>query len=156
MEATCAHIYCQKCVIDLFKSAMVDESLFPPRCCSQSMLPEATESFLPAELLEQYREKVLEYDTSDRTYCYMSICLKFIPSECIKDNVATCKNCHCKTCAICKEPYHGNQDCADDKETKEFLKAAAEKKWQKCYSCHRMVELTTGCNHISKLTLGFL
>lgn len=142
--------------MDLFKSAMVDESLFPPRCCSQNMLLEATESFLPKELLEQYQEKVLEYNTSERTYCYMSICLKFIPPQYIQNNVATCKNCHCKTCAICKEPYHKNRDCADDKEEEELLKAAVEEKWQRCYSCRRIVELTTGCNHISKLTLWII
>lgn len=137
--------------MDLFKSAMVDESLFPPRCCSQNMLLEATESFLPVELLAQYQEKVLEYGTSNRTYCSISTCLAFIPPQCIQDEVATCKICHGKTCSVCNGPHHQNEDCPDDKETKELLNAAVEKKWQRCDSCRRMVELTTGCNHISKL-----
>lgn len=155
IEAPCSHIYCHKCVIDLFESAMVDESLFPPRCCSQNMILKATQSFLPAELLKEYHEKGLEYSTSNKTYCYLyiSTCLAFIPSQCIQDDVATCKICYSKTCSICKGKCHENEDCPSNQGVKELLSIAVEEKWQRCYSCRRMVELTTGCNHISKLWL---
>lgn len=149
MEAPCSHIYCHKCVVDLFKSAMVDESLFPPRCCGQKMPLKATDNFLTAELLEEYQEKELEYGTLNRTYCYISTCLAFIPPQHIQDDVASCKIYHCKTCSICKGPYHENGDCPSDEEMKQLLNIAAEKKWKRCYSCRRMVELMTGCNHIS-------
>jgi hypothetical protein len=150
MECPCSHIYCHKCVADLFKSAMIDESLFPPRCCGQKIPLKTTELFLPAELLKEYQERSLEYGTSNRTYCYISTCLAFIPPQCIQHDVATCKSCQCETCSVCKGPYHKDGDCPDDKETKDLLNTAAERKWQRCYSCRRMVELTTGCNHISK------
>ncbi|KJZ70608.1 hypothetical protein HIM_09996 [Hirsutella minnesotensis 3608] len=33
-KAPCSHNYCGECINSLFQSATVDESLFPPRCCS--------------------------------------------------------------------------------------------------------------------------
>lgn len=151
MESPCSHIYCHGCVTDLFKCAMVDESLFPPRCCNQKMPLETTEDFLPAELLKKYQEKELEHSTSNRTYCYIPTCLASIPPQCIQNDVATCEICHCKTCAIYMGPSHEDEECPEEMEMEDFLNAAAEKKWQRCYSCRRMVELTMGCNHISML-----
>lgn len=46
-------------------------------------------------------------------------------------------------------PSHEDEECPEDMEMEDLLNAAAEKKWQRCYSCRRMVELTIGCNHIS-------
>lgn len=91
----------------------------------------------------------------NKTYCYLyiSTCLAFIPSQCIQDDVATCNICYSKTCSICKGKCHENEDCPSNQGVKELLSIAVEEKWQRCYSCRRMVELTTGCNHISKLWL---
>ncbi|KAI1325696.1 hypothetical protein F5Y16DRAFT_257327 [Xylariaceae sp. FL0255] len=36
-RAPCNHEYCRQCLERLFKDAIVDESLFPPRCCRQTM-----------------------------------------------------------------------------------------------------------------------
>ncbi|KAH8120870.1 hypothetical protein LI328DRAFT_171746 [Trichoderma asperelloides] len=149
IESPCSHIYCHGCVTDLFKSAMVDESLFPPRCCGQHVPLESTKSFLSTALLKEYREKELEYGTSNRTYCYISTCLAFIPPKCIQNDVATYEICCCKTCAICKGPSHEYEGCPEDMDIEELLNTAANKKWQRCYSCRRMVELATGCNHIT-------
>jgi hypothetical protein len=114
---------------------------------------ELTQSFLPTELVKEYQTKELEYSTSNRTYCYLSNCLAFIPPKSIQDDAATCEKCQCKTCSICKGPSHEDGDCPEDVETEELLETAAKKNWQRCYSCRQMVELDTGCNHISMFKL---
>ncbi|KAK4085272.1 uncharacterized protein Triagg1_262 [Trichoderma aggressivum f. europaeum] len=78
-----------RCVASrLFKAAMSDESLFPPRCCGQSIPLGSNEIFLPAELVREYRAKELEYSTPNRTYCYRPSCSAFIPQQSIQGDKA--------------------------------------------------------------------
>ncbi|KAL6900461.1 hypothetical protein GGI43DRAFT_49791 [Trichoderma evansii] len=154
IESSCSHVYCHDCVKELFRLAIADESLFPPQCCGQQIPIEAAKRLLPTKLIDEYHEKELEYGIPNKTYCYISTCLAFIPPSLIRNDVATCKICHCKTCSICKGPSHEDEDCPDDKEMEEFLNMAAEKKWQRCYSCRRMVQMARGCNHISMFYLS--
>lgn len=148
VQCPCMHEYCRRCIADLFKAAMNDESLFPPRCCSQPIPLGLNQIFLPAKLVGQYRAKELEYATKDRTYCHSPNCSTFIPPVFIKGDIAICPKCQSETCSICKSPSH-DDDCPQDIATLDLLGIAAENGWQRCYSCRRMVDLITGCNHIS-------
>ncbi|EHK49360.1 hypothetical protein TRIATDRAFT_82700 [Trichoderma atroviride IMI 206040] len=148
VQCPCSHEYCRGCIADLFKAAMYDESLFPPRCCRQAIPLGLNQIFLPAKLVGQYRAKELEYATKDRTYCHLPNCSTFIPPAFIKGDIAICQKCQSETCTICKSQSH-EDNCPQDTATLDLLRIASENDWQRCYSCRRMVDLITGCNHIT-------
>lgn len=148
VQCPCSHEYCLGCIADLFKAAMHDESLFPPRCCRQPIPLGLNQIFLPAKLVRQYQAKELEYATKDRTYCHLPNCSTFIPSVSIKGDIAICPSCQGETCSICKGPSH-EDNCPQDIATLDLFRIATENDWQRCYSCRRIVDLITGCNHIS-------
>ncbi|KAG5987923.1 hypothetical protein E4U52_007058 [Claviceps spartinae] len=150
VRCPCSHDYCGDCITSLFSAAINDESLFPPRCCKEPIPLDLSKPFLSATLLGTYEAKKLEYGTLDKTYCHVRTCSTFVPPAFVKDDVATCVKCQSKTCTMCKGETH-TDDCPADTLTADFLQIATENGWQRCYSCRRMVDLNTGCNHISRL-----
>lgn len=155
-RAPCAeHEYCGRCVADLFTRSLTDESLFPPRCCGQpiSIASGGVRIFLAPELVDAFLARTLEMETPDRTYCHRPGCSTFIPPRAfvMGGDVGACPRCGAHTCAVCKqEAPHPGGDCPEDRGLQEVLRVAAENEWQRCYSCHSVVELQSGCHHISK------
>lgn len=145
----CSHEYCRKCLRKLFSDALTDESLFPPRCCGNTIDLEAVMDFLPPKMVGEFRAKSLELETSNRTYCHQPTCSRFLPPAAISGEVGRCIRCHRETCVICKGPAHSERECPEDTATQALLDTAAEHGWQRCYQCHRIVELNFGCYHIS-------
>ena len=147
-KAPCQHEYCRDCLAHLFQDAMVDESLFPPRCCKQHMPLEKCRFYLNSDIPSQFREKALEFSTPDRTYCHNTNCGSFIPPTNCAHTTATCSKCHSETCTMCKGALHGG-DCPNDEQLQQVLQLAREQGWQRCQSCSGMVELNIGCNHMT-------
>lgn len=145
--APCSHKYCRACLNDLFRSASVDESLFPPRCCKRP-IPVDT-NLLSTETVDLFRAKEEEFSTPNRTYCHRPQCSAFLPAHCIQGNLAACGKCKFKTCVACKGAPHVKGECPKDAATQEVLRMAKEQGWQQCKSCKRIVELNTGCYHMS-------
>lgn len=146
----CSHEHCRGCLRDLFSRCLTDESLFPPQCCRQEIRLGAFASALPPQLVSTFFAKALEYRTLNRTYCANGKCSRFlVPSVDIQDDVATCPECRTRTCASCKRRGHA-APCTQDEDLHGLLAMAKEEGWMACVSCHRLVELTAGCNHISK------
>uniref|UniRef100_A0A8H7K851 RING-type domain-containing protein n=1 Tax=Bionectria ochroleuca TaxID=29856 RepID=A0A8H7K851_BIOOC len=81
-------------------------------------------------------------------YCHIKTCSAFIPPSSIQGDKAVCNRCNCSTCTRCKGLHHAGA-CPADPATQEFLRIAKDNGWQSCQSCHRMVELSTGCHHIT-------
>ncbi|KAK2591593.1 hypothetical protein QQS21_010722 [Conoideocrella luteorostrata] len=146
----CGHNYCGQCIITLVEKALVDESLFPPRCCKTEMTIEIVEPFLTDDQIKAFADKTIEFGTSDRTYCHQATCSAFIPTSPLGEQIATCDKCGAKTCTVCKGESHESPDCPKDTVTQDVLRLAGENGWQRCQKCNRMIELNTGCNHISK------
>ncbi|KAK4996026.1 hypothetical protein LTR66_004278 [Elasticomyces elasticus] len=146
-RAPCQHEYCRNCLASLFESAMTDESLYPPRCCRQVIPVNRVRVFLSSELTRRFEKKSIELDSKDRTYCFAPSCSTFISNDNIKGDIATCLECSRTTCVTCKAAAHTG-DCPNDAALQQLLATAENQEWQRCYSCHRMVELNTGCNHI--------
>lgn len=150
VRAPCSHEYCRRCFEELFTRSLTDESLFPPRCCGQSIpINQANRIFLSPKLVGEFQAKKVERETPNPTYCYRPNCSTFIPMQFVKGDVGTCVRCSAATCTICKGVSHSG-DCPEDTDTQEVLRIAMENEWQRCPSCRRVVELRTGCHHISK------
>lgn len=144
----CQHEYCRPCLEQLFRLAMTDESLYPPRCCQQVIPIGQIRFFLTPDVAKEFEEKTNELDTQNRTYCHAPTCSTFIPIHNIANEVGTCPKCSRTTCVTCKTPSHRG-DCFRDEALQQLLVTATSKEWQRCYACERVVELETGCNYIT-------
>nr|POF06925.1 putative e3 ubiquitin-protein ligase ari4 [Quercus suber] len=146
----CNHEYCRGCLAELFRLSMTDETLFPPRCDDQEIPLNRVKFFLPTDLAHDFEAKYVELSTKNRIYCHDPHCSTFIPpaeSDMAVDWV-TCPQCNKTTCTTCKAISHTG-DCPDDTTMQQLLETAEAEQWQRCYQCHRFVELQTGCNHMT-------
>lgn len=147
-QVPCQHYYCDGCLNDLFRVAMTNEQAYPPRCCKTTVPFEDVSHVLSNELADEFGAKKEELDDTKRTYCYVPTCSTYIGEEHKEENVATCPVCSAKTCILCKQAQHDG-DCANDNEMAATMRLAESEGWQKCPQCERMVELHTGCNHMT-------
>ncbi|GKU08612.1 unnamed protein product [Fusarium langsethiae] len=146
-RSMCSHEYCRGCLVALVTSSLQDETLFPPRCCGQN-IPVQQGRWFSSELVGLFQAKKLEFDTPNRTYCSKPTCSTFVPPAFIAGDIATCPRCTRKTCIHCKGRHHTGI-CPNDSASQQILQLATENGWQRCYSCHRLVELEIGCNHMT-------
>ena len=148
VEAPCAHHYCISCIGRLFEDSLVDESLFPPRCCGEAILLSSIREILGPILARRVEEKGIEHRDPYRTYCANAACSCYILPELVQLYVGTCNTCRERTCTLCKKFAHDGT-CEEDLELQKVLESAKREKWQRCFRCHTMVELRTGCFHIT-------
>lgn len=91
--------------------------------------------------------KAIEIGTTNRVYCSSQECAMFIPPYLIVGPIVACPKCSQRTGAECKCSAHdGACDAALELQV---LGVAEAEGWRRCYQCRSMVELTTGCNHIT-------
>lgn len=151
VEAPCKDSYCQDCLQELFTKSFTDEGLFPPRCCRQPFVEEDIEIFLTREICDAFKEKEVEFKTTNRTYCYFQTCSAFIAPD--KYNTAKgyarCPKCPRLTCVECKKRHHGKNDCPLDEDAQALLALAEQQGWQRCARCDFLVEHNTGCYHMT-------
>lgn len=151
-QAPCAHWYCFACLETLHRMCMVDEALYPPKCCV--VLPWLeVKPLLPADLAASFEQKKAELDTTwaDRVYCAQPACSRFLGSKETFRGVARCAACHEDTCTTCKAASHA-EPCSTDTDTalQETRRLAHEQGWQSCRHCGRIVDLVQGgCNHMT-------
>lgn len=71
----CQHYYCHSCLCELVRLRLRDQTLFPPRCCSQPIPiskprhADHISSIIGAETLSIFKEAEVEHETVDKTYC---------------------------------------------------------------------------------------
>ncbi|KAI0145435.1 hypothetical protein GGR57DRAFT_480191 [Xylariaceae sp. FL1272] len=147
-RAPCQHEYCRQCLGRLFQDAMIDESLFPPRCCKQPIPLDKGQIYLDTNVVRLFRQKALEFSTPNRTYCHDTGCGSFIPPSNFSGTTALCSDCNSQTCTACKCAAHDG-DCPDDEQLQQVIQLAREQGWQRCQNCWGMVELDLGCNHMT-------
>jgi hypothetical protein len=144
----CAHHFCRECLNEIYRGATDDESCYPPRCC-QPIPIEQSWPFLNAQVLSDFLEKQVEWDTRDRTYCSNRNCGCFIRPENIQGRDTTCLRCRTRTCSNCKNVAHDiNAPCADDEGVQRALELLEQNHWRRCQGCRNGIERTYGCNHI--------
>lgn len=148
----CEHNYCRDCIQDLFNKSFKDESLFPPKCCKEVIDPTKIRLFLTAKIMEKYERRKIELSDPHRTYCSVKTCSSYIPQANIRSECASCPECNIQTCTACQTVWHVGA-CPKDSELQNILTDATRKGWQRCSACRTMVDLVTGCNHITYVQL---
>ncbi|KAF8416032.1 hypothetical protein EV426DRAFT_721987 [Tirmania nivea] len=149
----CTHPYCPDCLKQFFLNFIEDQSSLP-RCCKLPIPLYLINRRLSRQELKRFRERVAEYTSKDRVYCSNPQCSAFLPATTNAKNrvgkaeVLTCKACKCGTCVRCMAPEHAG-DCPEDSELTATLAVAAREGWQRCQSCHALVEKDFGCQHMS-------
>ncbi|KAF2787237.1 hypothetical protein K505DRAFT_258151 [Melanomma pulvis-pyrius CBS 109.77] len=153
ITATCSHRYCLDCIKDLFMRSTKDEGLYPPKCCRQHISVATVSKHMDPDQLAAFELATVEYATRNRTYCNNYACSMFIVPGNIEPGTerATCSKCGTHTCATCKNGYHYNTDCPDDPSLLQTRELARGMGWQTCYACDRVVQLRSGCNHMTCL-----
>jgi len=140
-KAPCHHYYCVDCLEQLFRLSMEDESLYPPRCCQQTMTWSDVKALVSHDLASVFKSKKEELDTQDKVYCSDPVCSTFIGARHITadTSIATCPICKKLTCVTCKSASHPG-DCPADPSLQPTLEIARGNGWQRCQECGRMID----------------
>ncbi|EME42772.1 hypothetical protein DOTSEDRAFT_176057 [Dothistroma septosporum NZE10] len=151
LKLQCNHRYCITCAKELFVRATRDETLFPPRCCKKPIDPELVRGHLSSKERGDYDMASVEFATVNRTYCSNRQCGRFLPQALMDaaSRVAVCSSCATSTCCICNNEAHEGLDCPDDPALRETRRVALENGWQTCPGCNGLVQLRSGCNHMT-------
>ncbi|KAF5378618.1 hypothetical protein D9615_007185 [Tricholomella constricta] len=151
LKGPCGHDYCSDCITSLVDACTRDESLYPPRCCSQPFSNAALLPFLDRKLFFAYNIKRVELDVpaANRIFCPTPTCSAFLgSSEHARSNLR-CSKCHTSVCSQCRQPSHPGENCSENQATIEVRELARAERWQTCPGCKAIVELNVGCYHIT-------
>lgn len=134
---------------------MQTESLFPPKCCLTEIPLNEVVTALDRNQKDLYKAKAAEYSLKPeaRWYCPNASCGKWIPPSKLhrlRMLGAKCPSCDTKICGYCRGMSHETGvDCPEDFGLEATLEEAERQGWRRCYKCRALVELTTGCRHIT-------
>lgn len=150
----CRHKYCSPCFSQLVSTSIQNEASYPPKCCLTEIPKRMIRDNLPPLICAQFEEKALEYavPVGNRYYCVSPSCAKWIDTRYARrlDGAMECPHCATKLCTLCRGPQHpSNEDCPQDFGLDRTLEQAERAGWRRCYNCRAMVELNTGCRHIT-------
>lgn len=147
------HYYCADCMKMAFEGALRDEARFPVRCCPASGPFDIAEveAHFDNGFISEYRHREAEMKARNRVYCHRPTCSTFITPQDIEGDRATCRACREQTCVRCKKEYHPGSECPpEDQDTQDTIQLGREERWQRCPACQDMVDLHSGCNHMSE------
>jgi IBR domain, a half RING-finger domain len=150
----CGHLYCARCMIKLMRAALKDNSLLPLRCCEIPIDMNISGNLLkPAEAALILR-RVEEIEATNKMYCPTCSC--FFNLDLIDSSTCTDLICGCGTaiCTSCKTTAHAGYTCGENQAVATgsddlVLALSRIKGWKQCPSCATMIELRSGCNHMS-------
>jgi E3 ubiquitin-protein ligase RNF144 len=127
------------------RDAINDPTRFPPQCCG---VPVPLDRSMSKDLVKKFDLRAEELATPNPTYCSNAQCAEFLRSQEIQGDVGTCPFCGEKTCVRCKSMSHEGF-CQSDPEVQRLIDAAKRNRWQQCTKCRNMVELSSGCFHMT-------
>ena len=154
VDMPCHHKYCSSCFSQLVLTTISNEATFPPKCCLQEIPKKTMREHIPPKALAQFDEKALEYAVAigNRYYCVSPRCAKWIDTRVARrlNGILECPHCAVKLCTTCRGPQHpSNEDCPQDYGLGPTLDQAERAGWRRCYRCRALVELSSGCRHIT-------
>lgn len=152
VRGTCGHDYCPDCISNLVETCIRDESLYPPRCCKQPLAYSTFVSYLSLSVRKSFELKQVELDVpaTSRIYCPRPTCSAFVgSSQTIFSSYVACGKCATYICTRCRQPAHPGTLCSENSAIKAVRELARVNQWQTCPGCKTIVELSTGCYHIT-------
>ncbi|KAG8934216.1 hypothetical protein FRC02_010386 [Tulasnella sp. 418] len=169
LECPGKHTYCLDCVTQYIRGKLEeagqngDGSVFPIRCpeCPigvWQMGDHIAERILGGELLEKWHlQKIV--DSLPRRYCPNQKCsMRLEVEEDLDVPQAECPACHILMCVPCRSVWHGGLTCEQFQDLPEgerapedraVIELAKSERWRRCPSCHAIIELSHGCNHMT-------
>lgn len=156
-RAPCKHCYCASCLRSMLEVSFGDIGLFPPRCCKQVIpldLLSPPSKPLDPSLLARYKAMEHNQKTKGDFHCFRPTCSTVIPQSSIQDTIGICPKCNSKMCTNCTTAAHQGP-CPEDSGVPQLQRLAGEKGWSRCKQCNHLVELSKGCNHISKSNIAY-
>ena len=148
IRVPCSHHYCLTCLEQFFELAIADQSVFPPRCCSEAISIVSVSFFLKPIVVQTFDKKKIEFETRDKVYCSSRRRSTFIPPSNIVKDIGTCPKCNVKTHTLCKSKAHAGK-CSQDASIEEVMDLARDNYWQRCYRCWALVDSVDGCDQIA-------
>ncbi|KAI0757208.1 hypothetical protein C8Q80DRAFT_84286 [Daedaleopsis nitida] len=145
----CCHFLDVACLRTLYENAIRDEALYPPKCCQDTLDFDTLGEYLTSSIRDQYRRKAREYRTRDRVYCHDPACSSFLSGATAAPTCIRCTDCGSETCGCCKAQAHRGRACVESLSDEGMLDFAREQGWQRCPSCHHLVERAEGCYHMT-------
>ena len=134
-------------------TAMSDERMFPPRCCNQGIPLKTVLTTLDSQEKVTFLTTMEEFKTpiTERWYCPAAKCGKWMSPKMLRNQsqIQKCSYCRTKICSRCRARDHPFRDCFADPGLIAVLKHAELQRWQRCYKCRALVELTFGCGHMT-------
>ncbi|KAI0937560.1 hypothetical protein AcV5_000367 [Taiwanofungus camphoratus] len=151
----CGHYYDVSCLVGLVEASTRDESLFPPRCCRQHIPETLFKRHMTPDLAALFTEKSAEFGTVRRVYCANPACSRFLGARTsgLGYSIYTCPSpsCALPTCSRCRTAVNSPalHRCKHDSSHKAVLELAQRKGWSRCPACDQMIELQSGCFHMT-------
>lgn len=175
----CGHRFCKLCnsrhaEARVLSAGQMDVTCPHPGCPTILSLGQIS-LLLSAKTLDILTRRQIEaaIPDSERVYCPYLDCSALLMKPIGNNHTSSsthphatafgcveCELCHRSFCLECAVPWHGDLSCAayqgevankrlagDEK----LLQLADQNKWQRCKNCRRIVELSTGCHHMTCL-----
>jgi LSD1 subclass zinc finger protein len=128
---------------------------FPIRCCKQIIPVNRISSALSTRTKRLYTSRVDEeaVPLAERLYCPQASCRQLIVRKYQKPGAKyqKCPRCRTLICSECRDLAHADRECVEDPGLAGVLEVARRNHWQRCFSCHAMVEKMEGCQHVKCL-----
>ncbi|KAI0089519.1 hypothetical protein BDY19DRAFT_942682 [Irpex rosettiformis] len=154
VRVPCGHFYDIPCLLSLVKASTRDESIFPPRCCQDTVPSSLFEKHMDTQLSRLFSLKTQEFSTPKRVYCARVTCNRFLGPRTKSKNGpphaydCTESGCTTRTCSRCRceVKKHVLHACRPDNVPRRLVQRGCA---QQCPGCDRLVELKSGCFHIT-------
>ncbi|CAB4282890.1 unnamed protein product [Prunus armeniaca] len=172
---TCYHKYCLSCMkrhveVNL-QNGIVAQC--PHKRCKCEVNIETCKIFLSRKLADIMIQRIKECSipATEKVYCAFPRCSALMSKKEVLEHTKSsfasvggrkCMKCHRLFCINCKVPWHYDMNCYDYQRSETYslaeeqlLKSLAMKKlWRQCSKCKHMVELDSGCCHVTCSDIG--
>ncbi|XP_047983265.1 E3 ubiquitin-protein ligase RSL1-like [Salvia hispanica] len=169
----CLHRYCFSCMKQHVEMKLLHGLL--PTCphegCKSELKIDSCRTFLTPRLIDimSQRMKEASIPVTEKVYCPYPKCSALMSkSEALehskpaivgaeRSGARKCLKCNNHFCINCKVPWHNNSTCTQYKlcnphppqEEAKLKNLAATNLWRQCVKCNYMIELATGCYHMT-------
>ncbi|PWA73506.1 IBR domain-containing protein [Artemisia annua] len=165
----CNHEYCCDCMKQHVEAKLRDGMMAkcPHEGCESELKIDGCENILTPKLAEMMKQLLKEASipVTEKFYCPYPKCSTLMSKAEVHQltrsiyeiGARICDKCGGTFCVSCRVPWHKNMDCAEYKrrnpnplvQESKLKNLAAKNLWRQCIKCKHMIELATGCYHMT-------